>query len=417
MKKLISRTRLADWIGLGLVLVSMLSLGAFAQTYELVIKGAHVIDPANSRNGKMDVAVSQGKIMKVASGISETAGQVIHADGLYLTPGFIDPHTHVFVGTEAGLFANGVNSVSPDDFTFRSGVTTVVDAGTSGWRSFPLFKKQVIDQSKTRILAFLNISGGGMTGSEYEQDLQDMNVDSAVAAMRRYPDVIAGMKIGHYNGREWIPFDNALNAAKQVGKPLFVECHLPGYSLESQLAKMRPGDMITHTFEHIKERMPIVGENGQVHPFILEARKRGILFDLGHGGAGFWFDQAEPAIKQGFYPNSFGTDLHRFSMNSAMKDMANVLSKFMAMGLSLEQVVEIATWNTAKAIGRPELGNLKEGNPADIVLFRLRDGGFGFMDSGGNSIHGDHKLEVEMTVRQGKVAWDLNGLAAKKKGF
>jgi dihydroorotase len=415
MKKIISWTHLAYRIGLGLVLT--LSQGAFAQTYELVIKGAQVIDPANSRNDKMDVAVGQGKIMKVAPNISEPAAQVIHADGLYLTPGFIDPHTHVFVGTEAGLFANGVNSVSPDDFTFRSGVTTVVDAGTSGWRSFPLFKKQVIDQSKTRILAFLNISGGGMTGAAYEQDLQDMHVDSAVAVMKRHPELIAGVKIGHYNGKEWTPFDNALNAAKQTGKPLFVECHLPEYSLENQLAKMRPGDIITHTFEHIKERMPIVGENGQVRPFVLEARKRGILFDLGHGGAGFWFDQAVPAVKQGFYPNSFGTDLHRFSMNSAMKDMANVMSKFMAIGLSLEQVVEIATWNTAKAIGHPELGNLKEGNPADMVLFRLREGLFGFMDSAGNSISGDRKLEVEMTVRQGKVVWDLNGLAAKKKGF
>jgi len=154
-----------------------------------------------------------------------------------------------------------------------------------------------------------------------------------------------------------------------------------------------------------------------LHAFVLEARKRGILFDLGHGGAGFWFDQAVPAIKQGFFPNSFGTDLHRFSMNSAMKDMANVMSKFMAMGLSLEQVVEIATWNAAKAILHPELGSLQQGSPADIVLFRLREGDFGFMDSAGNSIRGSRKLEVELTIRQGKVVWDLNGLAAKKKGF
>lgn len=413
MKRRISDLRAAHWLWL----VLMLSQPAFAQSYELVIKGAQVIDPANSRNGKMDVAVSQGKIAKVAPHISESAAQVIDATGLYLAPGFIDPHTHVFVGTQAGLFANGVNSVSADDFTFRSGVTTVVDAGTSGWRSFPLFKKQVIDQSKTRILAFLNISGGGMTGTAHEQDLHDMNVDSAVAVMRQYPDVIAGVKIGHYSGNEWTPFDNALNAARQAGKPLFVECHLPEYTLEDQLAKMGPGDIITHTFENIKERMPIIGENGQVRSFVVEARKRGILFDLGHGGAGFWFDQAVPAVKEGFYPNSFGTDLHRFSMNSAMKDMANVMSKFMAMGLSLEQVVEIATWKTAKAIGHSELGNLKEGNPGDLVLFRLREGVFGFMDSAGNSIGGSSKLEIEMTLRQGKVVWDLNGLAAKKKTF
>lgn len=415
MRTIISKVRVAGWIGLWLVWA--VSPKAFAQTYELIIKGAQVIDPANSRAGKMDVAINQGKIAKVAPDIGETAAQMINAAGLYLSPGFIDPHTHVFVGTEAGQFANGVNSVSPDDFTFRSGVTTVVDAGTSGWRSFPAFKKQVIDQSKTRILAFLNISGGGMTGAAHEQNLSDMNVDSAVALIKQYPDIITGVKIGHYNGKEWTPFDNALNAARQAGKPLFVECHLPEYSLEDQLARMRPGDIITHTFEHIKERMPVVGEDGQVRPFVLAARKRGILFDLGHGGAGFWFDQALPAVKQGFYPNSFGTDLHRFSMNSGMKDMANVMSKFMAMGLSLEQVVEIATSNAAKAIRHPELGSLKEGNPADIVLFHLRDGDFGFMDSAGNSFRGNRKLEVELTVRQGKIVWDLNGLAAKKKGF
>jgi dihydroorotase len=411
----ISKVRITKQVGFWLI--CFLSQAAFAQPYELVIRGAHVIDPAHSRNGKMDVAIHQGKIAKVAANISESAEQVIHAAGLYLSPGFIDPHTHVFVGSQAGQFANGVNSVSPDDFTFRSGVTTVVDAGTSGWRSFPTFKKQVIDQSKTRILAFLNISGGGMTGAAHEQDLLDMNADSAAALIRQYPGIIAGVKIGHYNGKEWTPFEHALNAATQTGKPLFVECHLPEYALEDQLARMRPGDIITHTFEHIKERMPVIGENGQVRPFVLEARKRGILFDLGHGGAGFWFDQAVPAVKQGFYPNSFGTDLHRFSMNSAMKDMANVMSKFMAMGLSLEQVVEIATWNAAKAIGHTELGNLKEGNPADIVLFRVREGDFGFMDSAGHSIRGNRKLEVELTVREGKVVWDLNGLAAKKKGF
>ncbi|WP_353717305.1 amidohydrolase/deacetylase family metallohydrolase [Dyadobacter sp. 676] len=417
MKKQFFKIHRPFFSALWLAFAALTAPAAFAQSYELVIKGAHVIDPANSLNAVMDVAVGQGKIAKVAPVINDSASQVVVADGLYLTPGFIDPHTHVFVGPLPGLFANGVNSVSPDDFTFRSGVTTVVDAGTSGWRSFPLFKKQVIDQSKTRILAFLNIAGGGMTGAGHEQNLADMNVDSAVAVIRQYPGIIAGVKIGHYNGKEWTPFENALKAAGLVGKPLFVECHLPEYSLEDQLSKMRPGDMITHTFENIKERMPIVDANGRVHPFVLEARERGILFDLGHGGAGFWFDQAMPAVKQGFYPNSFGTDLHRFSMNSAMKDMANVMSKFMAMGLSLEQVVKIATWNAAKAIGHPELGNLKEGNPADIVLFRLRKGAFGFMDSAGSSIGGARKLEVELTVRQGKVVWDLNGIAARKKGF
>lgn len=412
--------RSAAWkltIGMIACFAAWLPFELRGQQYELLIKGGHVIDPANGLHRVMDIAVSDGKIRKVAESITDPAVKVIRAEGFFVTPGFIDPHTHVFVGTQPGLFANGVNSVSPDDFTFRSGVTTVVDAGTSGWRSFPLFKKQVIDQSRTRVLAFLNIAGGGMTGAEHEQNLGDMDPDSALKMIRAYPEVIVGVKIGHFNGKEWTPFDHAFTAAEKSGKPLLVECHLPQYSLQEQLSRMRPGDIITHTFENITERMPVIGDDGKVRPFVWDAAKRGILFDLGHGGAGFWFDQAVPAVKQGFLPNSFGTDLHRFSMNSAMKDMPNVMSKFMALGLTLEQVVAIATWNAAKAIRHEELGNLREGNPADLVLLRVREGNFGFMDSAGNSISGTRKLEVEMTVRQGKVVWDLNGLSARKKDF
>ncbi|MCF2490233.1 amidohydrolase/deacetylase family metallohydrolase [Dyadobacter sp. CY347] len=397
-----------------IVLLLALCGTVFGQKFDLIIKGGHVIDPANNIDKVMDVAISKGVIARVATKIDEPAEKTIDAKGLYVTPGFIDMHTHVFVGPHAGLFANGVNSVSPDDFTFRSGVTTVVDAGTSGWRSFPLFKKQVIDQSKTRILAFINIAGDGMTGEEHEQNIADMVPDSALSVINQYSGIIVGVKIGHYNGTDWTPYDNAIKLARQVEKPLFVECHLPQYSLQNQLAKLSPGDMITHTFENIKERMPIIGEDGKVRPFVLEAKKRGILFDLGHGGAGFWFDQAAPAVKQGFAPNSFGTDLHRFSMNSAMKDMTNVMSKFMALGLSLNDVVQIATWNAATAINHEELGNMKVGNVADIAIFKVSEGTFGFTDSAGKSISGSKKLEMEMTVRDGKIVWDLNGLGAKK---
>ena len=388
---------------------------ATAQKYDLLIKGGHLIDPASRISGIRDIAVTKGNIAKVALSI-DTSGaiKVINAKGLYVTPGFIDTHTHVFVGSNANLFANGVNSVSADDFSFRSGVTTVVDAGTSGWRSFPLFKKQVIDQSKTRILAFLNIAGEGMTGGTREQNKDDMNADSTAKVILENPDIIVGVKIGHYSGKDWVPFDRAVSAAEKSRKPLFVECHLPEYTLEEQLARMRPGDMITHSFENISERMPIVGVDGSVRPFVIAAKKRGILFDLGHGGAGFWFNQAAPAAKQHFFPNSFGTDLHRFSMNSAMKDMLNVMSKFMALGLSLDDVILRATWNPAKALKHEELGNLREGSVADLVVLRVRDGEFGFADSGGNRISGNKKLEAEMTIRQGKVVWDLNGIGAKR---
>ncbi|CAG5017636.1 Adenine deaminase [Dyadobacter sp. CECT 9275] len=388
----------------------------FAQQYDLLIKEGHVIDPANGISKVMDVAVRKGNIAKVAEAIPEPdAEKVIYARGLYVAPGFIDTHTHVFVGSEANVFANGMNSVSPDDFTFRSGVTTVVDAGTSGWKNFPLFKRQVIDLSKTRILAFLNITGGGMTGSATEQNLEEMNADSAAKVIRENLETLVGVKIGHYLGKDWGPFDKAVAAAGKSGTPLFVECHLPEYSLADQLARMRPGDMITHTFENIAERMPIIGEDGKVRAFVRDARMRGILFDLGHGGAGFWFDQAIPAAKEHFYPDTFGTDLHRFSMNSAMKDMLHVMSKFMALGLTLDEVILRGTWNPAKAVRHQELGNLGEGKVADIVILGVREGKFGFVDSAGNSIQGNKKLEAELTIRHGKVVWDLNGMAAKNQ--
>jgi len=388
---------------------------AYAQQYDIVLKNGHIIDPKNKIDAISDIAVKDGKIVKIGKGIDTGASKkTIDATGLYITPGFIDIHTHVFTGSKPETFADGSLSVSPDDFTLRNGVTTVVDAGTSGWRNFPVFKEQVIDRSKTRILAFLNIAGSGMRGSPYEQDMTDMDAYMTSLVAKKYPDVVVGVKIGHFEGSDWAPFDRALEAGKLSNKPLFVECHLPQFSLEDQLKKMRPGDIITHSFEKIDERMPVVDEQGNLRPFVLEAKKRGVLFDLGHGGAGFWYSVAIPAMKQGLPPNTFGTDLHRFSMNAGMKDMLNVMSKYMAMGMNLNDVIQTATWNAAKAIKHEELGNLSEGSVADIAVLRIRDGKFGFVDAGGNAIEGKQKFEAELTLREGKVVWDLNGISAKK---
>ena len=398
------------------VLFSVVFLNtSFAQQFDIVLKNGHVIDPKNNVDAVADVAVKDGKIARVSKGIDATsAKKVIDATGLYVTPGFIDIHTHVFVGSTPETFANGSLSVSPDDFTLRNGVTTVVDAGTSGWRNFPLFKDQVIDKSKTRILAFLNIAGAGMRGSPLEQDMNDMDSYMTSLTAKKYPDVVVGVKIGHFEGSDWAPFDRALEAARLSGKPLFVECHLPQFSLEDQLKKMRTGDIITHSFEKVDERMPVVDEQGNLRPFVMEAKKRGVLFDLGHGGAGFWYSVAMPAMKQGLPPNTFGTDLHRFSMNAGMKDMLNVMSKYMAMGMKLKDVIQTATWNAARAIKHEDLGNLTEGAVADIAVIRIRDGKFGFVDAGGNSIEGKQKLEAELTLRTGNIVWDLNGISAKK---
>jgi dihydroorotase len=385
-----------------------------AQQYDLLIKNGHVIDPKNQVDAIKDVAIANGKIAKLAGNISAAeAKKVIDATGLFVVPGLIDMHTHVFVGTKAGSFADGVYSVSPDDFSFRSGVTTVVDAGTSGWRNFSKFKEQVIDQSQTRILAFLNIAANGLSGKPEQEDIKSMNVDSAVQVKQQYKDIIVGIKIGHYEGNDWTPFNRALEAATKTNTPLFVECHLPQYSLQDQLNKMRAGDIITHSYEEIKERMPVADSLGKIKPFVLDAQKRGVLFDVGHGGAGFWFSQAVPAFQQGLAPNTFGTDLHRFSMNAGMKSILNVMSKYLNMGMPLNDAIARATWNAAKAVKHEELGNLDEGAVADISLLNLLTGNFGFTDAGGNRMAGNKKLEAELTIRAGKIVWDLNGLSAQ----
>ncbi|HEY4290481.1 MAG TPA: amidohydrolase/deacetylase family metallohydrolase [Puia sp.] len=386
-----------------------------AQSYDLLIKNGHLIDAKNKIDGVMDVAIKDGKVAKVGKEIAVAqAKKVVDATGLYVSPGFIDMHTHVFVGSKPSTFADGFSSLSPDDFTFRSGVTTVVDAGTSGWRNFPLFKEHVIDQSKTRVLVFLNIAGDGMSGDPGEQDLNDMNAELTSLMIKKYPEIIVGVKIGHYSGSDWAPFDRALEAAKTSGTKLFVECHLPKYSLEDQLAKMRPGDIITHSYEKISERAPITDSNGVLRPYVLAAQKRGILFDVGHGGAGFWFSVAQPAVKQGLLPNSFGTDLHRFSMNSGMKNISNVMSKFLNMGMDLNQVIARATWLPAQSLKREDLGNLSEGSIADLTVFGVLHGKFGFLDAEGSKMEGTQKIETELTLRDGKVVYDLNGIAAKK---
>lgn len=388
---------------------------AHAQQYDLVLKNGHIIDPKNKIDAIGDIAIKDGKVAKIASGIPDNSSKkIINATGLYIAPGFIDIHTHVFVGSKPETFADGSYSVSPDDFTLRNGITTVVDAGTSGWRNFQVFKNQVIDKSKTRILAFLNIAGSGMTGSPYEQDMNDMDAYITSLMAKKYPEVVVGIKIGHFEGNNWAPFERALEAGRLSNTPLFVECHLPQFSLEDQLKKMRPGDIITHSFEKVTERMPVTDDQGNVRSFVLDAKKRGVLFDLGHGGAGFWYSIAIPAMKNGLPPNTFGTDLHRFSINAGMKDMLNVMSKYMAMGMKLNDVIQTATWNAAKAIKHDELGNLSEGAVADIAVFRIRDGKFGYVDAGGNAIEGKQKLEAELTLRAGNVMWDLNGISAKK---
>lgn len=411
------RNRVQQSLQAATVLLIMLSSPSVlsAQEYDLLLKGGRVIDARNKIDATMDVAVKAGKIAKVSAGIpAATAKKVVDVSGLIVAPGLINIHTHVFAGSKPG-FADGPGSQLPDAFGPRSGTTTVVDAGTTGWRTFPEFKAKVIDNSLTRVLAWINIFETGFSaGSAFEPDMNTLDVQKTLEVIKQYPDLIVGARIGHYSGKSWIPFERASELAKLANRPLFVECHMPEYSLKDQLDRMRPGDIITHSFENVSERMPVVDEQGKVRPFVLEAQKRGVLFDVGHGGVGFWFNQAIPAFQQGLWPNSFGTDEHRTSMNSGMKNILNVMSKYLNIGMSLQDIIARGTWNAATSIKREDLGNLSEGSVADIAVLNVLNGKFGFVDSGSNRIEGDKKLEAEMTIRGGRIIWDLNGLSANK---
>lgn len=396
------------------LLLFLVTKTALSQEIEILLKGGHVIDPKNRIDSQMDIAIAGGKIVKVASEIpAEKTSKVIDAKGMYVVPGLIDLHTHVFVGSNPG-FADGFSSVSPDDITLKAGITTVVDAGTSGWRNFPDFKKNVIDRSQTRVLAFLNIAGSGMTGFPTEEDVNDMDARMTSLVIQQYPEVIVGVKIGHYRGSEWAPFDRALEAGRIANVPLFVECHLPLLPLEGILERMRPGDIYTHSFCTAADRTCILDEQNKVRPYVMDALKKGVRFDLGHGGAMFHFSVAVPAFKQGFLPNSFGSDLHRFSMNSGMKNMLDIMSKYLNMGMKIEDIIFRATWNSALSIKREDLGHLSEGAVADVAVLSIRKGNFGFVDAAGYKLEGDSRLESELTIRAGKVVWDQNGIASQK---
>jgi dihydroorotase len=406
------------------VFISILCLITFfynanAQSYSIVIKGGLVIDPKNGINEVMDIAIQDGKIASVAKNINATgAAQVINAKGLIVAPGLIDIHGHVFAGTQPDRYlSDGNGALMPDGYTFRVGVTTIVDCGGAGWKNFSVFKKNVIDFSQTRVLSFLNIVGEGMRGGAYEQDARDMDPKMAAYVAKQNKKDIVGFKVAHFENAEWTPVDNAVAAGKLAGDiPVIVDfggddSHAP-LSIEELFFKhLRPGDIYTHTFTELQRRDPIVDfKTRQLKPFIKNAQARGIVFDVGFGGASFAFDQALPAIKAGFYPNTISTDLHTGSMNNAMKDMLNVMSIFMTMGMEVPAIIKASTWAPAQSIKREELGNLSVGSFADVAILGIREGNFGFFDRIGHKETGTKKFECQATIRNGKMVYDLNGI-------
>lgn len=391
---------------------------ATAQQIDLLLKGGHVIDPRNGIDRPMDVAIADGRILRVAPSIPESnARRVVDVSGLYVTPGLIDLHGHLF-------HLQVTRAVFPDVFTFRNGITTIVDGGTSGWRNFPQFKRETIDQARTRVLAFLSIVGEGSSyvtpRGESQSRVTTQNVadmDPFLTAMRaqEYPGVIVGIKAQHYKKGDYIPEQRAVEAGNLAGIPVMVDYgeHDPPRSLEKLLLEiLRPGDMFSHTFSNTRGRERVVDENLKVEPFVLEAQKRGVLFNVGHGGGSFIWWQVIPALQQGFYPDVIDTDTHVSSMNGGMKDMNNLMSKFLAAGMSLQDVILRTTWNPARYIQREDLGHLSEGAVADVAVFGLREGSFGFVDSRGRSYPGRQKIETELTIREGRIVWDLNGLSS-----
>ena len=401
-----------------LLLFSLFLVNALhAQPYNIVIKNGHVIDPKNGIDGIVDIAISNGKIAKVEKNIdARNALQVVNAKGFFVTPGLIDIHVHVFAGTQLNqAYMNGPNAVAPDGFTFRNGVTTVVDAGSSGWRSFPEFKRNIIDKSQTRVLAFLNIVGEGMRGGAYEQNLNDMDAKLTAAVANANKHEIVGIKLAHFNGADWTPTDRAVEAGKEADIPVMIDFggSTPPLSLENLFFDhLRPGDIFTHCFGQLNTREFIVDTiTKTVKPFVIEAQKKGIVFDVGFGGISFSFSQAIPAVKKGFYPNSISTDLHTGSMNNAMKDQLSVMSKMLAIGMDFKSIIKAATWNPAVEIKREELGNLSVGTEADLAILNIREGKFGFFDYTGYRVTNNKKLECELTIRAGKILYDLNGIA------
>ena len=384
-----------------------------SKRYDLLIKNGHVIDPKNNINERRDVAVAAGKIAEVARNIDPaTATLVIDARGLYVAPGLIDIHVHVYAGTASRSYTGDL-SVYPDPHSFRACTTTMVDAGSSGWRNFEDFKQRVIDRAKTRIFAFLNIVGNGMGGGQIEQNPDDMDSQKTAEMAKKYRETIVGFKTAHYARPDWTAVDRVLEAGRLADLPVMVDYGqvIPERPHEEfYLKKMRSGDIYTHLYRPMD---PTLDETGKVRPYLFAAKKRGVIFDVGHGGGSFVWRYAVPGMKQGFVPDSISTDLHVGSMNAGMKDIVNVMSKFLNLEMPLQEVILKSTWNPAKEIRRETLGHLTVGAGADVAVFRLERGDFGFVDTDKTLMKGTRRLTCEMTLMGGNVMWDLNGRASR----
>lgn len=381
--------------------------------YDLLLQGGHVIDPANGIDGTADVAVSKGKIAAVSPALDAAdAEKVIDVSGLYVTPGLVDAHLHCYYTSQIPKAWSGDYSIQPDYVCFPAGVTTAVDVGSSGSYNFDHFRATVIDRSKMKLYALLNIADYGMSSLMVEQFPERNDYDSFISCARRNSDVIKGIKIAHYEGRDWRDLDYAKKAQQVFNKPIMVDFGVfrkeRPYD-ELVMERLDAGDISTHC---LRGPVPVLDENGRVYEYLFKARERGIRFDLGHGCGSYVMRNGIPALAQGFLPDTFSTDLHALSINTYAISMTNVLSKMLACcDMPLTELFRRATIEPARMLDLDGAGTLSPGCEADVAVFNMLKGSFGYQDNAGGRIMSDRKLECEMTLRAGEIVWDLNARA------
>lgn len=373
--------------------------------FDLVVKGGNVYDSTQGLKGEVrDVGVVDGRVTNVAEDIPRgDARRVIEAAGFVVTPGLIDLHVHVYEGV-------GVYGVNADTYCLSRGVTTALDTGSAGALTFPGFRRYVIDEAITRIYALLHISEQGIISRNGElMDLGLADVGAAVQVVEENRDVILGMKVrlgykqvGDHAHRA---LDLALEAADAVSLPLMVHISDLAMPIEDMLARLRPGDILTHCYE--EHSRVAVEDDGTVRASILEARKRGILLDVGHGVGSFSLEVARQAMSDGLLPDTISSDVHALNIHGPVYDQATTLAKFLSLGMSIEDVIDRSTVAATQAIGLPaDIGHLRPGAHADIAMFDLETGSFEFMDSMGRTWPSERNLRPVAVVKGGKVAID-----------
>jgi dihydroorotase len=369
------------------------------KTYDLLIKGGEVVDPGSGYSGQLDVAVKDGKIAAVEPGIdSGAAKKVVDAKGKLVTPGLIDLHTHVYWGSTFW-------GILPDPVTARTGVTTWLDVGSSGGYNFPGLRTYVIEPSKSRVYALLNISSIGLTGPTWElanPDYLDVALGQTIIEANR--DVILGVKAridsNTTRGVGIKALDVARELAEAVDLPLMIHIGVGPPTIQEVMERLRPGDILTHCFTG--HSMNLLDPNGQLYPRIAELREQGLVLDIGHGAGSFSFDTARTMLANGVLPDVISTDIHQLAIQGPCFDMPTTISKFLAIGMSIEDAIERATSKAAKAIRLDHLGSLKPGSAADIAVFYLEEGDFTFQDIFMNEQKGTQLLVNDATFIDGE---------------